>query len=300
WLQCSGASCPKTSGNDEWTCNHTTAPTDLNCKARNVPESEASKIFEWMGTLELLGIPQIRVRYNYDHPDIMCKVSPSDQSVAGTLPAPDILASPVSIPEIYDAPNLKRYYSAIDKSNFNSGLKMIFSADSISCCQPAGAIVDKNADANICCTGTIKANGTFGVCALEDYTDVSLYFNRYVSSAAADLNKSVFDEYSGYIKDLGIVKQLACTLNVCASGKLATGVSLSNLKIPGKHSTSTQNVRRFISSDDAVTDNANGLATLWNWGLRWNNHVYCAPSNKADSSTDVSVTTCPASSTSGK
>ena len=67
-------------------------------------------------------------------------------------------------------------------------------------------------------------------------------FNRYISSALKSLPDGYFDEYTGFVKSPDVVIQLACQFQACASNKVAKGIALSNLKVPG-HEDSEKNVR---------------------------------------------------------
>ena len=88
-----------------------------------------------------------------------------------------------------------------------------------------------------------------------------------------------------------MVAQLACSKSMCASGKIAYGVLVSNLKIPGLENSSTKFFRFLQSSTQA--DDANGLLTLFNQGLKLNNHAYCMPNtNSGGSYGDLTVITC--------
>ncbi len=169
----------------------------------------------------------------------------------------------------------------------------MFSQDEVSCCKPAGTLVPANADANLCCTGSIRnINAQFGKCALPDYTNVSVHMNRYVSSIAKDLDPSLIDSTTGFIEDPAVVEQLACQLDVCASGVLARGVSYVALPVPGKQDSHPDfTTRRFVEGNQAA-DNGNGILDLWNAGMRWNNHVYCAPAQIPADSPDLIVTPC--------
>lgn len=277
-------------GDHFFTCADQDEPDDPGCMIRSVPTNEATNIFNWMGTLELLGIPQIAVRSTYS-PDIACKVDLSDAS--GNTPGSTTVGSVTVMPDVIvdseekewiDTANA-RYFSATDMDNYETGMKQIFSPDKVSCCIPAGETVAAGTDPSQCCTGVL--NGT--TCALPDYANISVFFNRFVSSAAKSLNDTLFDTNTGYIKSPYYVEVLACQLNVCASGVIGRGVALSNLKVPG-HTEDGQAklVRRFIDGKDTA-NNFSGLADLWEAGLKWNDHVYCVP---ADISTDLNVIDC--------
>ena len=173
---------------------------------------------------------------------------------------------------------------------------MIFSPDKISCCVPAGETVKASDSADRCCTGFKTSDNR---CALEDYTNVSLYFNRYVSSAANGLSDALFDPETGFFKSAinapsTALIQLACYNNVCASGKLAQGITLSNLKIPGLAEGAVSNKKkRYLDGHDDASNNYNGLADLYDIGLRWSNDLYCIPADlESDSDNNVKIYDC--------
>lgn len=287
WSQCSGSTCSENNGFDKFSCEHVTEPADLGCLIRETSNSDATIIFNWLNTLELTGIPQIAVKSEDDSTGkILCKVNPNDQSVAGVNPPPNIII-PGETKEFIEGGD--ELFSAADKTNFASGMKKIFSDDTFSCCMPTGTVMNDGDDPKLCCTGFI--NGNNNTCALPDYTNVTVYFNRFVSSAAKDLNDSQIDARTGYITNPLIVENLACQQQVCASGILARGVALSNLKAPGQESDS-KTFRRFIDDSSQAT-NGNGLADLYDAGLRWNDDVYCAPGDLTqDATSDVKITNC--------
>jgi len=170
-------------------------------------------------------------------------------------------------------------YNATDINNFStidtnegkySQAKMIFSDNQFSCCVPAGEVPPAGSTDDACCTGF--KNATTGKCQLKDYTNVSVYFNRYVSSAAKSLNSGLIDAATGYIINAETVEQLAAQQDVCASGTLARGVALSDLKVPG-HEGDEYNIHRFIDKAGEV----NGFSELFDAGLHWNTNVYCFP-----------------------
>jgi hypothetical protein len=189
--------------------------------------------------------------------------------------------------------NYPQYYSANDLSNFSTGSGLIssskiFKSDEFVACQPTGTTMSLTSDYNKCCSGFI--NETTMKCALPDFVDVSIYTNKYVSSEGNTLNINLFDE-DGYIKDPSYVAQVACAKSMCASGKVAYGVLISSLKIPGQE-TSTTKTYRFLQGS-TTADDANGLLTLFNKGLKLNNHAYCIPSSTSTgTSTDLTIVTC--------
>lgn len=271
-----------------FTCAHTEEPDDPDCFSRAITSAQAAPILRWLGKFEALGIPQVAIE-TIDFAEIDCSVSPTQQ---WQLPNP---ASP-TIPGFIETSEQGEYirdgrvlYSAADMTNFNSDKKKIFSEDQFSCCLPAGTEVAPGTNRDQCCTGFI--NGITGRCALPDFTNVSLYLNRYVSSEGANLDASLFDLNSGFIENPSFVEQIACEKKICASGVLARGVVHSPLSVRG-HEGSEKVFRRFIDGNDDSNDQ-NGLATLFDTGLRWNNHVYCVPDTIDTTEVTLKVTPCP-------
>ena len=284
-------------------------PDDLNCRVRDIPQSDAEEILKTLSNLELAGVPQAFFIDNENPPDgpLICPDRASITEIAFAS-NPSGTGVDITVPsggdhEIEDsgAP-ANPYYSLAaalfdapgGKGNFNENhIKPIFSQDQVSCCKPAGTLVEAGADANVCCTGFIRnINQDFGRCALPDYTNISVHMNRYVSSIAKDLDSSLFDARTGYINDPSVVEQLACQLDVCASGVLARGISYAALPVPGKQESHPDyTTRRFVQGHEP-SDNANGILDLWRAGLKWNHHVYCAPASIPTDSPDLIVTSC--------
>ena len=241
WLPCSiaGGTC----GDTPFTCT-TEQPDDPQCSAKSTTTAEARPVFEFLGTLELLGIPQIKVK-NEQWAEVNCVVDPNDQELYGTLiPLPNLIA-PLALEE-YVEPLGRRFLAADDPDNFSDNLKQVFSPDKVSCCIPAGTRVEKGTDPDRCCTGFI--NGETERCQLPDFTNLSVYFNRYVSSHAKNIDSKLFDEETGYISSPVNVETLACKTRVCASGAIARGIVLSELFIPG-HEKSTHKIRRWLDGN---------------------------------------------------
>ena len=288
WEPCIGAQCGDDAGDgiNGFTCSHVTDVSDPRCQARQISESQAEVIFEWIEKFELVGIPQIAIEAG-DNSEIACKVNPVDQSdnaifVAGeyVLP-PGLVKTFASEPGEYFDSSLNRRYSASDKDNFvddsTNTIKRIFSADKVSCCLPAGTDMGSDTDANRCCTGFI--NGQTNQCALPDYTDVTLYLNKYVSSEASSRPNGSFDPETGYLINNEDVFQIACEKEICASGTLAPGISYSNLPINGLQSA---RYNRLLDGDYFVDENYSIFSDLYDRGLRWNNHYYCVPAPDGD------------------
>ncbi len=170
----------------------------------------------------------------------------------------------------------------------NLNLKTVFSPDTYTCCLGVGEEVPEDGTADDCCSGYINQKR----CALPDYTNLSVYFNVYVTTEAHDLKPGLVDEKTGYIKNPYLLERIACVKNACASNKLARGVAISNLKVPG-HEDSTINVRKFVVGDGIGSNNNNWAASLYDAGLRWNNQIYCVPGNLVSNiATGLSVIDC--------
>lgn len=297
---------------------------DPECKLiQTLPSSSKAKaIMSFLGRLELTGIPQIAIEshdfYNTTaDTDLSCRSFPNNQNACYPGHPDPTNCTPFSVgPQTanlatYAYPNLiynysnnahpvaeyrytnpvtnfqHKLYSAADVSSFQS-MKKIFKADEVVSCLPAGTTMAVGADANLCCTGFINAQNN--KCQLPDFVDVSVYTNRYVSSEAKKLNLNLFDAY-GYIKDPSYVVQLACEKKMCASGVLAYGVLISNLKTPGQEAIDQKHLR-FIQGHPA-SDDANGLLTLYTKGLKLNSHAYCLPSGSTTAgSDDLTIISC--------
>ncbi len=279
WLPCTvGVNCGGEASLGYFSCEHTADPDDPVCLMRSTSLNQARPYFDFLGTLELAGIPSVKVKTR-DWNDVYCKVNPDDQSdtTGITVPLPNLIADANTEPSEYKEGNAvtgNRYFSAGDAENFNSqNLKMVFEPDRVVCCLPAGTKVDSDTDPERCCTGFINRQNQR--CQLPDYTNVSVYTNRYVSSAAKERPLSSFDVSTGYLRAPADVIQVACSQRICASGRLAVGVALTNLKYPG-HESSEKLVQRFIDGNDEANNDL-GLADIYDEGMRWNTHVYCVP-----------------------
>ncbi len=288
YVQCSAVdgTCSDTSYGDFYGFNCAgiaETPLGSKCLARSIPSGVAKVIFDWISMFELTGIPQIAI------PDITavddnvrCEVAPNDQSADGTnfLP-PELITDNAAEPREY-SDGSGTYLSSTDSKNFemttpgaNSNIRKIFSEDSISCCLPAGTQVGATADADQCCTGYIGSNGT---CQLKDFSNVSLYLNRYVSSEAQTESANDFDPNTGYLKNKVDVIRIACTRKFCESGRITEGIALSDLRTRGfENDQGQQPKQRFLDGDDTA-NNFSGLSEVYDRGIRWNTHLYCADS----------------------
>lgn len=213
---------------------------------------------------------------------------PDDPNQVGNNPN---LAAREAIAEYADGVNGPGLYSLRDETNFDDSLSPRFSEDEYTCCKAAGETLRQDEDASVCCTGVINPNSN--TCALPDYTNVSLYYNRYISSAAKGLDPNLIDSETGYIKSANVLAQLACTQNVCISGVLAKGVAHSNLLVKGKEDGNNASifVKRFLDGNDN-SNNFSGKADFYDAGLKWNNDYYCIPLDAAQNSTGLELVDC--------
>lgn len=277
--------------NTPYSCDRETWNTAI-CEIKSLTANEQDFYLSWLEKFELTGIPQIPIETNEQ---VYCKSEYIDQTdVQGDKVPLKGTIIPDSGKEFIDEDSSIEYFSAGDMSNFktadkedeeNQGeIKQIFSPNKVSCCLPSGEQHDSSTTDEMCCTGKVFQNR----CCLEDYTDVSVYLNRYVSSEAAHLSDSAIDPATGYIKDPGTVMQIAQQKNLCCSGKLSYGHAIHKLMIPGAETESDAKTWRFVSSN-GTTDNNNetgNIAEIYDKGVTWNNHVYCVPSSFEDPPTD--------------
>ena len=293
--------------NASFSCADSENPLDLDCGIRSVLPNQANDVLNWLGTLELTGISQasmVRPWTNVLPPigtydNLFCEVDITNQTEANTRAQKRIpgVFAPVAqdVAEIEDDDGFE-YFSLADMNNFNDEqIKQVFSEDKTVCCIPAGERIPvrnqgENPDPDKCCTGYISPNT--GRCALKDYTNVSVYFNRFVSSAAKDVDGDHFDS-NGFIRSTAMVIFLACQKQVCDSGVLARGVAWSHVRVPGR-SLENQDilVRQFLDSKNKEEDDFNGLVQLFQKGLKWNTHLYCVPSQIDTNAPELVVIQC--------
>ena len=299
--------------------NPNVEPEDPTCGIRSPLERESDALFELLGRMELLGIPQISVQASTIPPGIninnthnlppdtfspfTCRVDPDNQNwsairdtnsdnIVDELSILPFMTKSISVepseynqtgiatdihPQFYSATELENFISPID----NGSIKLVFSEDQFTCCRPAGTTMRQGDNPNLCCTGFIDPRDN--KCKLPDYTNVSVYMNRYVSSHAKDVGIIHVDSSTGYVSST-LVEEMACSQNLCASGTIAYGIALSSLRVPG-HEDNPHQVRRYVDGYERDT-RGESLARLFRAGLRWNNHIYCVPatlSNNLDS-----------------
>jgi hypothetical protein len=241
-------------------------PSDPNrCTAIDLPEIDAKNISNWIAKFDMLGIPNIAIDDPNDNSAFKCNTDDK--------PIPGFISDPAD-PAEFQSNGLK-YFKTTDTDNFNGDLKQVFSTDEFSCCLPAGTKLDTIDEEVQCCSG--YANPDTMKCALRDYTDVTLYLNRYVSSEASTLPDSMFNKETGFIDNTSSIVGLACNKNLCASGLLAFGVDYGQYKFKGASDEVDERVNRFIENTNDDGDNYTGLYDFYNKGLRLHTHLYCVP-----------------------
>lgn len=253
-------------------------PSAASCEVKNFTDAETKKYLEWFGAFELTGIPQVAIPnesqifklVNDNQLDISSSQQPVDETLDGIN----------SLNHDYDESSTK-FISAASSTKMKPQMKKVFSSDQFNCCVPTGSEVPSGTTAEQCCTGYMANVNGPQRCCLPDYTDVSVYLNRYVSSEGRGLSDSAYDPKTGYIKSEATVRIKAT--NVCCSGEAAYGVAISNLHVPmsGGKVLEIQGgkTKRFVYREDAVDNNTvtGSIGSLFDAGLKWNNHVYCVP-----------------------
>lgn len=265
-------------------------PTDYansSCEVRTFSPSDEEKYLTWAGSLELLGIPQVAVETNNTIHKLVDDAQLDNAAAREPLnfSIKDVNDPTVGGSDFDDTAANKTYYSAASYEKFDmDSLKKVFSENEFNCCVPSGQEVPESVTSSQCCTGYVANNNNQRRCCLPDFTNLTVYLNRYVSSEGRGLPDNAYDSKTGYIKDPGQVQLMATQKNLCCSGKAMTGFAISKLSIPitggtflpeGELTTS----RRFNYRIDEVDNNAETkfIGSKVDDGLRWNNHVYCVP-----------------------
>ena len=296
-----------------YTCTGIDVDT-TDCEVRNnTPNSSFErKYLNWFSKLELIGIPQVLIETNLDVEKPLSTDEQIDLNGDGDFDDPGDISNPQrdisslrlplddtikdinngGIADVLLTEGNQPLYSAASYDNFEIGagkLKKIFSEDEFKCCIPTGFAPDNNLLERSCCSGTARSlpNDQGNVCCLADFTNVSVYTNRYVSSEGAffsgqEISDDDIDPKTGYIRK-EIVEQMA--KNMCCSGEAATGKVISDYIIPRDFDEASfdsngrcRKTRRFLFQE--VLDNfiqVNGGINDYEDGLKWNNQIYCVP-----------------------
>ncbi|HXH31068.1 MAG TPA: hypothetical protein VNJ01_09670 [Bacteriovoracaceae bacterium] len=258
---------------------------NTSCEVRSITPSDELKYLTWAGSLELIGIPQVAVKTNDEVYQLV-----DELQALPLLPTPPLIKSIEDVnavgADFQDGLTGPRYYSAASYSKFKMGaneIKKVFSESEFNCCIPSNQEVTDTTTAAQCCTGNLSTGEGVKRCCMPNFTDLTVYLNRYVSSEGRGLPETAYDKKTGYIKDAGQVKLIAAQKNLCCSGSVMTGVAISQMSIPllggtylpGDLATS----RRFNYRIDEVDNNGEtgSVGSIFDKGVRWNNHVYCVP-----------------------
>lgn len=253
------------------------------CEIRNFSNADVDLYLKFFGGLELTGIPQAALISQ----DQVFKLNNGEDGSPAMANEPVDGTFDNTVPTDYENSSTKKLYSGSNYSALQSQLKKVFSEDDFSCCIPSGKQVPDTTKAEQCCTGYLGNTGSQSVlrCCMPDFTDLTVYLSRYVSSEGRGLPDSAYDPDTGYIKDPAIVKMIAAQKNLCCSGEVMTGLAIRRLYIPieGDLFVPSPNAatRRFVYLDSAVDNNSTvgPIGQLYDKGLRWNNHLYCVPRN---------------------
>jgi len=281
------------------------------CEIRDFSSGEKQLYLRFFGALELVGIPQVALMSedfvsmkntnhnthdsfspgtvpptiphdgtpNYILPDLVDHPNPPGTMTPATAGGPE---------DLRDTAN-NRLFSGTNP-NLPTGLKKIFSDSSFSCCIPSGQRVPDNTVPEQCCTGYLGNTGASNTlrCCLPNYTNVTVYLSRFVSSEGRGYPDSAYDPNTGYIKDPAIVEVIEASKQLCCSGKAVRGVAIRKLPIPMTGGVWVNQAdawtTRFTYRDDAVDNNGQfgTIGQLFDAGIRWNNHVYCVDANDPD------------------
>lgn len=188
------------------------------------------------------------------------------------------------------------YLTAVPSPSFVTNYKglaldPVFSDKDFKCCTPLGK---ETKNASTCCSGygvAATAAGKFK-CMLPTGTDISVYFNRFVSNEGrgteqpgGGLVDADFDDSTGEPKITNTVNQKLSSLGAafCASGKVRQGGAFGNFRPePIGPRTQTGNLIYNIvdsSGDSGSASNAGQTVnvgyTAFSQGYRWNHHLYC-------------------------
>lgn len=252
------------------------------CEIKSLSAAEEDKYLTWAASLELIGIPQVAIKTN---DEVFKLVNDSQVAIAAGEPLNNSIKDVATAGADFTDPDTgKTFYSASSYDKFKMGtgqLRKIFSENEFNCCIPTGKELPDTVTHEQCCTGQVANIGGPRRCCLPDYTDVTIYLNRYVSSEGRGLPDTAYDPKTGYIKDPGEVLLLVSQKRLCCSGKAEIGVAVSKLPIPLTDGSSIPNnslaeTRRFTYIDGEI-DDKDGVRGDFDAGQRWNNHVYCVP-----------------------
>jgi hypothetical protein len=234
---------------------------------------------------------------DYNHPGIF-KFGKDYADFATTRVAP-------SLGKIYSDSATGQYAQGSDDSNpdgyvllknlIETSHTQIFSESEFLCCAKLGTLTS---DYHNCCSGYGKQeSGNLSyTCLLPVGTDLNVYFNRFVSSEGyADdlpdelkefgLTDNDFVPETGEPKLQGKVydKLSALGLAYCTSGKVRPGAAFGKYRAEPyvgytRDRNSNETDKNYFSIIDSSLDydqEASNGSTYFNFGFRWNHHLYC-------------------------
>ncbi len=275
--------------------------SDPSCEIRNFTNTETETYLKFFGALELVGIPQVaiqsenfvtKINNNEDYCNASGVCSGTAGGPGGGLPIDGTVmllggvgSLGTTVTEDFTDSSSRRLFSAANYNALQPQLRKVFSENEFNCCIPSGQQVPDTTTPGQCCTGYLANSGSNNTlrCCMQDFTDLTVYLSRYVSSEGRGLPDAAYDPDTGYIKDVEAVKALAAQKNLCCSGEFATGVAIRKLPIPITGNLYLNQpeafTRRFVYLDSAVDNNptTKAMGQIFDAGVRWNNHLYCVP-----------------------
>ncbi len=257
---------------DATNCAANSAQDPDECSLVDIPDPIGLDITKWLSYYELTGIPNIVIS---DH-----QMGITDGDVP--LCSKPIYRSTGATPEYVNPDG----YTLQNKNDFDgtaaASFKTVFESDEFACCMPSGTQMAAGDDPNMCCTGYINPQNN--KCQLKNFSNVTAYTNRYVSSELQNLPDSEFEQKTGMMNDREKLAVIACEKQMCADGFVAFGLVHGQYGLPEEtmadaDAAGVGNFSRFIQNTD--NDNELGRVDYFFDGLKWNANVYCIPANVA-------------------
>lgn len=176
----------------------------------------------------------------------------------------------------------------------------IFSDSEFMCCSPLGSTLQEDESQTKCCSGYSVQDSTDDgapqthTCSLPPKINLNVYFNRFVSGESSSpyieepLIASDFDEETGFPKQNADVyrKLQAIATTFCGNTQSYTrggafGEFVSQPRGNLGYSDSSWDALRQYSiidsqSDEGTNNNMNVGYDVFQNGIKWNNHIYCA------------------------
>ncbi|MFP5385750.1 MAG: hypothetical protein ACLGHN_06695 [Bacteriovoracia bacterium] len=274
----------------------TVRPAGYNAVVRSKPGSSGWYLRR-LGRLELSGIPQIA------HEALTCndnraRIVPGIFKT-GINTVTDFSATNFSFLFDYLVNNPanpsgpKMNYSGTFTNRYGLQIEPVFSENDFKCCTPLGKTVS---DANKCCSGFAVEDGgasTVKTCALPPGTNLTVYFNRFVSNEGRGTDQpggglldADFDERTGepLIETSVNDKIKALGRAYCSSGDVRQGGAFGSYEPEpqGLDTDLTSRIYNIVDSSNDIGEFSNAGQTVsvgynaFSEGFRWNHHLYCA------------------------